>query len=380
MILLQLQNNKYFNTPKSYILTKISCSILKFLIDTILYKPLEIGYSIIVEPNPLLSSINIHVNGLNDTRNLKKIMKCLLHFLSNINIYSTKISKEYIMNVINTFKLSYQNIKFLNPHEYSSYIFKSTIYKTEFNYNILLEELEKINNISIIDYMNNIFDTSVLTGIFYGNIKKSKLKSISRNISKIFESYELEYPKINKLDNINISHPNPIEKSNCITYYYHVGEFKEKNIILLCLLLSILGQEFYNELRTKKQLGYLVQMAQTKIRDDYYIVQVIQSDKLIENIENSINEFNKSIITILKQANITAHIDTLKASLSEPDYNMTEKINRYIPEILNRKYIFNRNELLLKELTYDITLDMIVTFANDIINIDKRSKIIIKGN
>lgn len=378
MILLQLQNNNFFITPKSYILTKISCSILNFLINTILYKPLEIGYSIIVEPNTILSSINIHINGLNDTLMLKKVMKELLHFIFNIHIYSTKISKEYIDNLINTFKLSIQNINLLNPYEYSSYIIKSKIYKTEFNNNILLEELDKINNMNIIDYMNNIFNNSILTGIFYGNIKKSKIKSISKNITSKFKSQNIEYPKINKLDNMIIIHPNSMEKSNCITYYYYVGNFLKKNIILLYLLLSILGQEFFNDLRTKQQLGYLVQMKQTKIRDEYYIVQVVQSDKTVETVENSIDEFNKNIISILKKANLPTHIITLKATLSEPDYNMTEKINRYIPEILNREYLFNRNKLLLKELSHDITLDMLVTFANDIM--DKKSKIIIKGN
>ena len=314
---------------------------------------------------------------MNDTRFLKKLMNYLLYFLFNINSYSKKINEKYITNLINSFKLSYQNINLLNPYEYSSYIINSKIYKTEFNNNILLEELDKIDNISIIDYMNNIFNETILTGIFYGNIKNCKLKSIFRTLTKKFITKTIEYPKNNKLDNISINHPNPKEKSNCISYYYHIGQFVGKNIVLLYLLLSIVSQEFFNELRTKKQLGYLVRMTQTKIRDDYYIVQVIQSDKMIQEIEDSINEFNRNIVTILKRANLTTHIDTLKAKLSEPDYNMTERINRYVPEILNREYMFNRNELLLKELDR-ITVDMVIKFAND--NMNNMSKIIIKRN
>ena len=73
-ILLQINSNKFFNSAKSYILSNISCSILNFLSTVILYKPLELCYSILFEPKPTTSSIGIKLYGLNDADKLNRLV------------------------------------------------------------------------------------------------------------------------------------------------------------------------------------------------------------------------------------------------------------------------------------------------------------------
>ena len=105
--------------------------------------------------------------------------------------------------------------------------------------------------------------------------------------------------QINKLENFELVHPNIQEKSNCVCYFYPIGPFIPREYILLSLTANILRQSFFDNLRTKNQLGYLVSMGSTNIRNYNFIVQKIQSDKPIEFIEEKKKTKKKLKMNIL---------------------------------------------------------------------------------
>jgi insulysin len=380
--LFQFNNIEYFNTPLNYLLTILSCNILNFLVSTILYKSMQVNYNIFFESKPIISSINININGLNDNKKIKLLIKQLFIIIQNIDVYLKKINDEYINNLIKSTILAYMNTDFLNPSEYSAYIIKSKLYHTEYETKILLEKLKMIDPKMIRKYIHNIFNSKKvsLNSVIYGNILPSMIKKSFQKIYDIYNtSLEFSYPPINKIINYSTSHPNMKEKSCCVTYYYYIGSFIPSTIILLLITNQILGQEFFNILRTKQQLGYLVNMYIMNIRNNYYIVQKVQSDKSVAIVEDNIIIFNNMISDIINNCNLAKIIETIKAELMEPDYSISDRINRYFPEILNREYIFNRNELLLKELK-EININMIITFAKKYINNENIAKVIINGN
>jgi len=148
---------------------------------------------------------------------------------------------------------------------------------------------------------------------------------------------------------------------------------------LLGLAINILSQPFFDELRTKNQLGYLVRMGQTNVRDEHYIIQKIQSEKPIEIVEEKINTFNKNITKILESADFDKFMETLKAQLKESDYSLDEKFLRYYPEISLRQYLFNRNDILLENLD-KVTKEDLIKFVKKFINSENKIKIIVSGN
>ena len=120
-------------------------------------------------------------------------------------------------------------------------------------------------------------------------------------------------------------------------------------------------------------------MGSTSIRNFNFIIQKIQSDKPIEFIEEKIEEYNKSIIKQIQEVDFEKFVETLKNELEEPEYSLEEKIDKYLPEISLREYLFNRNKLLLDQLK-KITREDLLEFVEKIINSKNRKRFIIRGN
>ncbi len=372
---MQLNSDEYFKTPQNYVLTNISCSILNFMISVVLYKPLELCYSITFEPKPSLSTININIRGLNDTKKLKLLVDDLADFLLNSDDLFTKLSNNYINNLIVSFKDALINTNYLNSWEYSTYILKTKFYNTEFSDEQLVKSLDSLDHNVIRTFLKKILDNVSLTTLVYGNIQSNNLTGIFDKFAKLYLNHSYQLPTLHNVDDFKLTHPNPNEKSHCVTYYYPIGKFTPREFILLNLTTNMLSQSFFDDLRTKHQLGYMVSMGFKNVRDEYYLIQKIQSDKPIELIEEKINNFNKTLINIVDQLDFDNFVSTIKNQLTEPDYSMDEKILRYLPEISLRQYLFNRNEILLEQLN-KITKNDVIDFIKSYIN-SKNKKIFI---
>lgn len=314
---------------------------------------------------------------VNDIYKIKILINQIINFISNFN--TIELSPIYIHNLIISLRETFNNIKFLNPWEYSKYIINAKTYNTQYSYNKLKSNIKLINLQSIKLFLKNILKNTVLTSFVYGNIKFKNVINLFSKMNKLFANRILNLPKIKLLKDMIIKHPNSEEKSNCITYFYPIGNFNPESHIYVLLTINILGHLFFDELRTKNQLGYLVTMNQYRIQNYYYIIQKIQSDKDIKIIEKNINNFNKMIPNIIQNINFKQYIDTLNNQLIENDYSMIEKIFKYLPEIILQQYLFNKNDILIQQLK-KVTHKNLIIFVNNIINNHNIIKLIIIGN
>ena len=373
-VLLQFSNKHYYNTSTNYILTKLCCNILNFLASIILYKPLEFAYNINFVANPSLSNITINIEGFNDIKKIQLIMNEIYNFIDNIKYNFKKLSKDYIDNLIKSYKEDITNINFLPPHIFVSYIIKSSLYKSEYINSILLDTIDNINKDMIEQYIISLFVNTSYMSIVYGNINEPR--HILDKFSSSFKSKEFILLPVKKVDNIIIMHPNPKEHSNCITYYYNINN---NDIILLILLVSIIQQDFFDILRTKHQLGYIVGLSYTKMKNNYYLVEKVQSEKPIKLVEEKLNNFNGNICDIIKKVDLTKFIEKVKSDLLEKETSISEKFNKYVPEIILQEYQFDRNILLAEKLK-NVNINKLISFVEKYINKNNIKKIIIQGN
>ena len=161
-----------------------------------------------------------------------------------------------------------------------------------------------------------------------------------------------------------------------------MGDLDIKNndsikIILGIVGVRILSQIFFDELRTKNQLGYLVNMKMISYRNKYYITQKIQSNKTIDIILDKINNFNNNISKYLLESDFNEFISSIKKELLENDYSLNDKINKYLPEIINHEFIFNRKLILSKQID-KITKEDVNGYFKVILS--KSINVIINGN
>ena len=392
-ICLQLNNNIYFNCPENYILTNISTTILNFLISTKLYKPLDVCYTIYFSQLLAFSSININIFGPNNILFITKLINELINFILNIEKYFDKLSDLYIINLIINIKNSLKNIKYFSPIEYNNLLISYNIYSTNYTKKKLLKYLKNIihdikNNIihnirnNIKNFMKNLLNNTSITSFIYGDINKNDVNNLFDKLNVNFKIPHVPYPVLYSLCNNIIKHPNKNESSNLVSFYYNIGSFKPLDYLLMKLVINIYSEIFFDELRTKKQLGYLVSMNYELFRDHYYIYQKIQSTKPLNYIIKQINNFNKNIIkdvkSNFKKYNLDIFISSLKKEISEPANNLNEQYSKYLNEIITRNYLFNRKEILFNYIKL-INPDKLKLFIMKYIY-NKKIIRIIKGN
>jgi insulysin len=346
-----------------------------------MFKAFELSNSITFNSSPSKSSINININALNDESNLKLLLNDLKEFLFNLDI--NKLSEDYIENLIISLKDSYKNINFRNPSDYSLNKIISYVYDTEYPIEQLISATEIIDINKIKQYLKNILNDSIITSFVYGNIEQKFIPELLEPYNNYFIKSNLTIPISHEIQEINILHPNPDEKSNCITIYYYIGELYIENEsdalvnIMAVIGTRILSQEFFNDLRTIKQLGYIVSMSMSSYRNKYYITQKIQSDKTIDEIIKNIHEFNNKITEFLEKSDYDNFKKSIKKELIEQDYSLNDKVNKYLPEITSHEYIFNRHLLLYNQVDNVCIKDIIKYFDKILL---KPIRVIINGN
>jgi hypothetical protein len=244
----------------------------------------------------------------------------------------------------------------MSPWNYVDYIFDLN-YKNEYDTNILLNEIKKINIDEFILYFNSLFKKSNCVIFTYGNIKSNfNFNLLENNLSN---AYNFNDFTINK--SIKIKHPNKNEKNNCIKVILKLGKLDDILMLHLMLSLMIIHELFYNKLRTDKQLGYLVSTNWKKINEEFYIFEKIQSKFDYKILNESINDFNKNIIEYLDEIDIKNWIVTLKDHLKTKDTNIDNVFLKYCSEINKREFRFKRNEELLNK-TKNITENSVKKF------------------
>jgi insulysin len=378
-IWLKFNDHNKFNTPNKYILSLISSNIINLLVSTLLYEELKILLSFDFIVNPIYASYYIIIESYNDIDKLKIILKKIYFIFTNLDKIVLKyLSKTFIHNKINDYKNIFNNINYLTAWDYEEYIFNINVYNYYYHNTILLKELNNIKYNDVICFINKIFYNNIVTSFLYGNISFDNINLLKQfhllNINRLNFHYISSTIKL--FNDIIYKHPNINEDSKCITYYYKIGNFNPKINLLLLLFNNIYNTLFYNILRTKYQFGYLVQMYYKKIKQYYLIYQKIQTNNDMEIVKQKIEEFNLDLINYLETIDINTYINILKDELKMKDYSIDQSYNKYVYEINNHEFLFNKNKLMLNYID-KINKNDIINFINTFINKENRFIIII---
>ena len=118
----------------------------------------------------------------------------------------------------------------------------------------------------------------------------------------------------------------------------------------MSLILSIaMSQQFYDSLRTKQQFGYLVGSGRKRIKDDLYVIEKVQSTKNIDEIELAINKFNSEFLDFFTKEEYEKYLESAINILEERETNTFELYAKFESEILLNRYLFDKDEIILKQ-------------------------------
>lgn len=349
-------NPKYFDTPKSYIYTVLAIECLTFYLNQELYNISMLQFDILLSMNNIYNSIILQYSCLNDPIKLNQFIDKTLQLIKSPVIPDTILDSNIML-----LKENYLNINNANPWDYSSYYMSSKSIENDYLIETLINEIEKINKDELLNFISTLFDNSPISVLFCGAIHNYELPKNIPLIDKGILLPQYNFTKIELPKDMILSHPNKEEKSNCITITYELGNFEPNKWVHTFITYLILEQPFFEELRTKKQLGYLVKFSLLNYGNNYYIVQKVQSDKNCELLLTEINNFNINILNIINTINLDEWKISAKNYLNEKENSLSDIFNKFFSEIISRKYLFNRKQILTDNLI-NVSIDSLKKF------------------
>ena len=198
---------------------------------------------------------------------------------------------------------------------------------------------------------------SAVEVLVHGNFKRddatSLLETFKRglaisNASVAKSTVAPEYSRVIPLGRFNFNSP-PIENINSgIMVYYHLGSIENQETRILGRLLGqILEEPFFDQLRTKEQLGYIVHCSYSEKNAAAGLVFLIQSERSPEYLNHRINEFlaQQNLTEPMKNEAFDKHVQAAYVELTEVKKALNMESGVYMNAIASGYYShFNKGK------------------------------------
>jgi insulysin len=299
----------------------------------------------------------------------KKIVDIINIFLENFKkLTDPKIhDNEKFMKVRDNLLKKFRNKKYDSPFKKIFEYEDKLIYNKHIDDKDIEKEIEKINSYEdIIDI--NILNTNNILVYAEGNIKVETINDLTDLLNEKFIFEDKNYDNIVNLDIDKITssikeeiiNENSEETNNCILVNYFLSNiYKSKNwmedyanLLIFDLLIS---KEFFDSLRTKEQLGYIVKsnLGIMGVLDKQYsnykfLVQsnIKDVDYLEERINKFVTEEINSIIKNLTEEELEEMKESTKEILLKPFSNLLDSFSFYFDKISNKNFMYNFNKII----------------------------------
>ncbi|MET0356455.1 MAG: insulinase family protein [Cellvibrio sp.] len=218
-----------------------------------------------------------------------------------------------------------------------------------------IDVLQKTSFAQYKQFSADILRGAKLEALFYGNLYPQDAIKLSTIIEhQLLKKHSNRLPQLAKVlrsenkDNKSWLYIYPLEHNDqVVELYIQALASNMDDAAHMKLLTQILEPEFYNQLRTEKQLGYVVSVSSLPIRNiegSFFIVQSpsVSATLIAEEINNFLIGANASLTE-----NFTDNKAALLSELREPPLSLAEQSERYWESILLNDYEFTRRQELI---------------------------------
>ena len=250
--------------------------------------------------------------------------------------------------------------------------------------------------------MAQIFDGAYIESLIEGNMNKEQAGALTSAVSSAVLSSMAVNPsqvsevKVLKLDKdvvVRRRGVNPHETNGAVVVSVeagwvacHVSESNEadlKTAALIALTSQITGQKFFDDLRTKQQLGYICHSAAMVQERRAGLLFLVQSEVPTAEVQDKmfvfINKLEETVKAIGKE-DFDQYIGAVVADLVEKPKNQEEEFQRHWAEIEKRRFDFERKERLVP-VVQNLTQDDLVQFVREhVVNAPKVITIVTGAN
>jgi secreted Zn-dependent insulinase-like peptidase len=362
-ILLQIFTNKNFLEAKKY---DTICSIWNAIFDNelkdITYMAREANIHFRFFYN--LEGIYLQVSGFNSS--LKTVLYEVLNKLKSVieNSNSIENLKEKLKVQIEDHKKGYKNFYLSAPYTQAVSYLESFLRdpsstpdkKLEFLNEIEHELDDIISDKNIFNFfLSNFLKESKFEFLIQGNISQEESLEIAKSSEQILlnkilkdeHSATFRIANIPKNTNFYYTLPSgdPKNQNSAIVSYFQAGNMTEYDKCCMFLIESLLREKFFDEMRTKQTLGYIVRMAYKEVRKIEGFVCVVQSSvKSPEDVQERITKFliENNLKNGVDDELFEMHRQSVLTDLKMKDLKLMEEVSRNFSEIKRRDFCFDR--------------------------------------
>lgn len=219
--------------------------------------------------------------------------------------------------------------------------------------------------------------------LFQGNLEKDEALQFVDVIDKTLNfkaitaedippQYEaLTLPSATEPTKILVAEPNPNNKNAASQVSIECMDKTEKAHVVAEIIGSILRERFYEDLRTRQQLGYIVNCGIKSIAEARSLVFIVQSsvkpaDQLTAATLKFLNDAKKNYLDPLTSDDIDVYAKGLLLQRTEPDKNISTEVTRNWNEISTGRLQFDRRQTEAKVLL-EVSKDDIISYWDNVI-------------
>ncbi|XP_052184105.1 nardilysin-like [Diospyros lotus] len=348
-----------YNNLKNSLLTELFVNLLKDELNEVIYQAsvakLETSVSLYSD------KLELKVYGFNDKLPvlLSKVLAVAKYFWPNDDRF--KVIKEDMERTLRN-----TNMKPLN---HSSYLRLQVLCQSFWDSD---EKLLSLNDLSLDDlkaFIPELLSQLYIEGLCHGNLLEEEAISLSNIVHSNFLVQPLPFEMRHKeyvmclpsgADLVrDVKVKNNLETNSVVELYFQiepeVGPEMTKLKALADLFDEIVDEPLFNQLRTKEQLGYVVECS---LRVTYRILGFcfrVQSSEydpvyLQGRVDNFINSL-KELLDGIDDDSFENYRSGLIAKLLEKDPSLQYETNRFWGQIVDKRYMFDFSEKEANELS-----------------------------
>ncbi|CAJ0757480.1 22016_t:CDS:10, partial [Entrophospora sp. SA101] len=364
----KIQSPLVYTTPSNAVKTRLYLALIEDALNEYSYSAKIAGlyYNLAHDEN-----FYIYISGYNDKAMV--LLEKILLKMKNFEVDSKRFDlyKEKLLR-------GYRNTLYDTPYQTAMNCVYNLLYQKFWTNEEKLSALENIVSQDIQNFYPNLLNDLHIECLVHGNVdKEDSLKYI-----KIFEDILKPKPlsPSQRIGERPILLPvgkryvyqrdvyDANDVNSAIEYYIEICHNKDvKSRNKLSILAQIVNQPFFDQIRTKEQLGYLVfnwAVATTGIRG---LIFMVQSERDPNYLEHRIEEFFKKLQKIIEEMSDEVYqkqIQSIITIKTEKPKNLYQEAYKYWNHITNGFYEFNKTEIDVEEL-YKITKSEILDFFKD---------------
>ena len=313
---------------------------------------------------------------------IQDLLKLVVRNLKTITINEQKfhdLKDEFIRGV--------ENQKLGQGYARAGYFNRQIWMVHQFTEEQLLEGLKTATFDEIREYAHTLFERVYVTAVIYGNWSEQKAGEAVDLVVQELGSQPL--PQEERFDNKvvvlndseNLQYSERVEdNNNALFYTLQAGPHDFKRYGVYQLVASIIESDFYTQMRTNQQLGYVVWSFGQRLEDRLFLKLIIQSAgygpfELKKRVEAWMDAA-PGLFDKLTDEEFEKHRDSLVVSLEKKPDSIAEKTAELYYLATDEKGDFDYKEKLI-EAVKTVTREEVVVAARELFSDGKTSRSIV---